>query len=98
MPRQRRDVVGRDASLLWQSEGHQPEHCQVLLLGPGHNERQNLFDSEDLDSNDMYFAQLKAFMQTVDGHHAGNLLDAESAIQQLQFAIKARGQGFDKHE
>ena len=88
------EIVGGDASLLWQSEGDRPESCRVMLLGLEHNTRRVLFESEDLDANEMYIAQLKQLIKAVEGGEAGDLLDAESASRQIHFALKARGQAF----
>ncbi len=88
------EIVGSDASLLWQSEGNRPETCRVLLLDPGHNTPRVLFECEDLDSNEMYLVQLKHFIEAARDGDAGDLLDAESATRQIDFALRARAQAF----
>ena len=82
------EIVGSEGSLLWQSEGVNPESCSVCLYRRG--ECQVLYESADLDSNEMYITLLEKFLNAVNGEPVSDLLDGDLAIEELKAALQAR--------
>ncbi len=86
------EIVGSEGTLLWESEGTNPEYCRVRLFHQQGDEHQNLFETSDVDTNAMYIILLKRFLGAVNGDVILDLLDGEMAVEELQAALAARSE------
>lgn len=86
------EIVGSEGSLLWESEGAQPERCTVRLYRRDAKEWQMLYETPDLDANAMYLTLLEKFIDSVNGMIVPDLLDGHMAVEELKAALAARAE------
>ena len=81
------EIVGSQATLLWESEGKQPERCVVRALETARTAI--LYESADLPGNEPYVEELRAFLAAIEGASAP-LLDGATATAELAVALAAQ--------
>jgi predicted dehydrogenase len=83
------EVVGEKGTLIWHSDGKNPERCQVRLFDAEENAWRNLFSIPAVDINLPYFRLMEEFLSEVAGEGSGLLLDAGTAAHELRVALAA---------
>jgi predicted dehydrogenase len=85
------EIVGEDGTLEWRSEGKAPEQVHVRVWRAGAGRWEDLYRSAAYDANEMYLAELRHFIDCVEGR-AEPLLDIDGARRVLALALTARGE------
>lgn len=83
------EVVGDKGTLIWHSDGKNPEHCTVRLFDAEKNTWRNLLICSAIDAGLPYFRLMEAFLGEVTGKGSYNLLDVKSAAHELEVALVA---------
>lgn len=84
------EIIGEKGTLLWRSEGKNPEHCEVRFFDAGTREWSYLLNEESLDASPMYREMMQAFIDNIGAQdNRSGLLDGETAIQELKTALAA---------
>ncbi|MCE9639656.1 MAG: Gfo/Idh/MocA family oxidoreductase [Betaproteobacteria bacterium] len=90
------EIVGTDGTLLWQSDGKQPERCLVRIYRQAAGAWETLVDIADVDGGRPYVEQVREFMAALQGGDGGQLLAAELAAQELRVALAALQSAADR--
>ncbi|HDH08781.1 MAG TPA: Gfo/Idh/MocA family oxidoreductase, partial [Gammaproteobacteria bacterium] len=61
------EIVGTKGTLIWQSEGKQPEQCMVKIFHSDSQEWEILFETHDLDNTSPYLTLMKQFTSAIQG-------------------------------
>lgn len=88
------EIVGSEGTLLWESEGADPEQCRVRAFTRGGSRWAILHECAAVDPDAMYRTLLARFLETVRGQAAEDMLDGTSATEVLAIALAAR----DSHD
>lgn len=79
-------IHGTEGSLIWESEGKQPEECRVRLLRQ--SESTLLFEDNKLDVDEPYRRMLRAFFQCIENPASDCCLQtSEEAVAALTMAL-----------
>ena len=79
------EIVGDKGTLIWQSEGKQPEHCTVRLYTSDAQEWQTIYENQDVDAQTMYKDMMKMFLQSIQtSNPTPDLLTASGAYNDLK--------------
>lgn len=84
------EIVGTEGTLIWESEGKAPEHCRVRRFHRDDDAWITLLETPDLDPNAAYRAMLDRFLDACGGAPADDLLDAATAVRELETALAVR--------
>lgn len=85
------DIAGAEGTLVWASEGKNPESCTVRLYEAGKGGWTTLLADDALDAAPMYGAMLADFISVLKGGAAGDtrLLTGRDALDVLHVALAA---------
>ncbi len=83
------EIVGEQGTLVWHSEGKQPEKCEVRLFLKGFNDWKTVYSNENEDINNAYDRQMKAFIESLSGAKT-SLSTAEDGVAALKIGLLAR--------
>lgn len=86
------EVVGDAGTLVWESEGKNPERCTVRLYERGAEREECLLDLPEVDANQPYVVQIEKFIAAIRGGTADELHRVDEAADLVQMAIRAREQ------
>lgn len=86
------EIVGTGGSLIWESEGQDPEFCSVKLVLKDEPPR-ILYENRNVDANIMYVLLIEKFLQAVRGKEKGSLLMGAEAVKQLAIALGMKSPG-----
>lgn len=84
------EVVGSEGTLLWSSQGKNPEDCTVRLFTASDKTWRTLYDSRGVDVNEPYVKLVSAFFDSVRGKPHATLLTGAQAKRVLQVALMAK--------
>ncbi|MEX2525586.1 MAG: Gfo/Idh/MocA family oxidoreductase [Gammaproteobacteria bacterium] len=84
------ELVGSEGTLLWESEGADPEHCRVRLFRRDRGDWQTLYESQGVDADAMYRALLHRFLDASGGEPPADLLDGRMALMELAVALAVK--------
>lgn len=87
------ELVGSGGTLLWESEGANPEHCRVRLFCRDGKQWEILHETEAVDADDMYRTLLTRFLAALRGEEAADLLDGSLAVAELAVALAVKQPG-----
>ncbi len=90
------EIVGSEGTLVWLSEGKQPERCRVRLYEAQSGEWQDLFADEDLDANLPYETLMARFASLITGAEDDGLLDGRTAASELAVALAGKRAASDE--
>ncbi|MBW2660708.1 MAG: Gfo/Idh/MocA family oxidoreductase [Deltaproteobacteria bacterium] len=82
------EIVGTKGTLLWQSEGKNPEACIVKLYTKKINTLETLFKDTNMDGNKPYVCLAQQFIAAIKNAHS-SLLTGETALSELHIALAA---------
>jgi predicted dehydrogenase len=82
------EIVGAKGILIWQSEGKNPEKCNVRFYDKNREVWESLFVSENLDANEPYEKLMEYFIKAIRGQDVP-LLKGRQAAEELSIALKA---------
>lgn len=83
------EIVGTNGTLIWQSEGKNPERCLVKLYRADSESWETLTDIEDMDVTKPYVELMQTFVSALSGESATELLDAATAAKELHLTLAA---------
>ena len=83
------EVVGVDGTLLWSSEGKEPERVRVTWYDADRGRHEDVYTDAAYDGNRMYVEEMRHFLDCVSGATAP-ALDLEQAVHVLALALEAR--------
>jgi predicted dehydrogenase len=86
------EIIGQDGMLIWDSEGKQPERCEVRLYRTATARWEVLLRDEDLDLGAPYLEMMKDFTTALAGRPS-RLQTLGEAKTRLEAALAARGTG-----
>lgn len=84
------EIICQDGMLIWNSEGKQPERCEVRMYQVAKANWEVIFTSDDLDPEQPYIDMMADFFSAVEGHQS-RLQTLEEARDRLEVALKAHG-------
>lgn len=82
------EIVGAKGIIIWQSEGKNPEKCNVRFYDKDREIWETLFVSENLDANEPYQKLMEYFIEALQGQDVP-LLKGRQAAEELSIALKA---------
>jgi predicted dehydrogenase len=80
------EIAGTEGTLIWTSEGRDPEHCSVRLRPPGNAPWESLIEDSALDTGAPYAALMQRFL----AGGSEDLLDLRGGAADLAVALAAR--------
>lgn len=83
------EIAGSEGTLIWASEGKNPESCVVKLYTCRAKRWTILYESQQEDGNQPYVRMLRAFLDSVAGPAHRDLLTAAQAASTLAVALDA---------
>jgi len=83
------EIVGDKGMLLWQSEGKNPEICNVRFFPNGGSNQDILADNIKINSNSMYEELIRNFCSALKGEN-NELLNGKQALEQLSIVQKIK--------
>lgn len=83
------EIAGELGTLVWLSEGKQPERCQVRLFRADKGHWETVLSTEALEMNTMYEQMLGEFVRALDGESVA-LLTGREAARELGTALAVR--------
>lgn len=81
------EIIGRKGTLLWESEGKNPEHCRVRFYDAGSNAWEVLYESKALDINAAYKVLMEKFLAAVESGDEGDLLTGRKALSDVEIVL-----------
>ncbi len=78
------EVVGANGTLIWESEGKDPEKCTVKYCDRKSKNFKNIFFDSNLDSNLPYENLAREFISSIKQGSKGKILTARNAVAQLK--------------
>jgi predicted dehydrogenase len=82
------EIVGDRGTLIWSSEGKDPEQCSVRLFEASTGQWTTLLSDHAIDTNAPFVAELDAFTRLVAGE-SSVMLNVGSAVEVLSVALAA---------
>jgi predicted dehydrogenase len=82
------EIIGTDGTLIWESEGKNPEHCRVRIYEKNSGCWKTLLEQEGVDVSLFYQRQIEEFVTAID-RESGRLADAAQGYQALKVALAA---------
>lgn len=86
------EVVGAEGSVVWLSEGKNPEQCTVRRYTPAEG-WETLYAQEALDAAPMYFDMMERFVLTIQNRESQDLLTGRAARSELACVLAAHRSG-----
>jgi len=84
------EIVGSQGTLIWNSEGKNPENCTVRLFLSSSQQWQVLYENNDLDSSGIYKEMLGSFISAIDtDRDPADLLTGRQAAHDLEIVLAA---------
>lgn len=83
------EVVGDKGTLIWYSDGKNPEHCTVRIFDDAAGVWRDLLVMPTVDTARPYVRLMEEFLKEVAGDGSGLLLDARDAAHELGVALSA---------
>ncbi len=83
------EIAGAEGSLIWRSEGKNPERCEVRLFRAATDEPTMLYESHDLEADQPYRDLMRDFVASLSGSVSPNLLSGRQAREALANALAA---------
>ncbi len=89
------EVCGDDASLIWESDGRDPEDCRVLRVDGNGRAPDTLFQDSDLDASVMYRRLMEEFAAAIEGRSTAlaTLEEGAAALAVALAALQSAEQG-----
>ena len=84
------EIIGTQGTLVWQSEGKKPEHCEVRLYSSENRQWSQVFHSHDLELNRPYALLMREYIEAISGGAAPTLLRGRQALTVLAIALAAK--------
>ena len=78
------EIVGENGTLIWESEGKNPEKCVVKFCDRKSNQYKELLVNNNIDINYCYEILAKEFITSIENSSNDKLLMAKDAIKQLK--------------
>ncbi len=82
------EIIGSDGTLIWESEGKNPEQCRVRVYEKESGGWRTLLEQEGVDASLFYERQIKEFISAIE-QPSDQLADAAQGRQALQVALAA---------
>lgn len=82
------EIVGTEGTLVWTSEGRDPEHCSVRFRPPANRAWEIILEQPDLDRGAPYVELMRRFLG--GGGNEDDLLDARGGAENLAVALAAK--------
>ncbi len=89
------EIAGTEGSLIWRSEGKQPERCEVRLFRAAGGGVTTLFDDDALDIDQPYRDVIRDFAASLSSGAGTDLLSGRQAREVLAVALAAREAAMD---
>lgn len=86
------EIVGTAGSLIWNSEGKQPEACTVRYYSAADQHWETLVAERDLDNSSPYLRLMESFVSALSGNESQLHTGREAALN-LATALAARRAG-----
>ena len=86
------EVVGENGSVIWLSEGKNPESCMVRRHVAGRG-WETVFRDDALDASHMYAELMRRFVDAAQGRGDGELLTGRQAERELAAVLAAHSSG-----
>lgn len=83
------EIVGSAGTLIWESEGKQPERCLVRLYRANTGKWETLFFIDEVDTAKPYMDLMEVFTLALSGASPESLLDSTMAAKELHLALAA---------
>lgn len=80
------EIAGTEGTLVWTSEGRDPEYCSVRFRPPGGGPGEAIVEDPAVDTNAPYAELMQRFL----GGDCDDLLDLRGAAEDLAVAVAAR--------
>lgn len=84
------EIVGANGTLIWSSEGKNPEVCSVRWYNCEQKAWHVLYESKQIDTNQPYVELMKAFVESVKGTPHPSLLTGAQAKRTLETALAVK--------
>ena len=91
------EIVGTEGTLIWRSEGKQPEVCSVHCFEERTGCWETLYQTDALDVERPYQELMRQFVELLDGASSTELLDGRTAARELEVALSARVASAEGH-
>ena len=82
------EIVGSKGTLIWESEGKNPEHCRVRFYDGDNKEWKTLLE-EQIDISKPYMDLMESFVENIKTGKGDNLLTGAQAAEELKTALAA---------
>lgn len=82
------EIVGSEGTLIWNSEGKNPENCLIKIFEKSSKQWQILFESNSIDLSLSYIELVKDFIAAINQKHH-NLATAKEAFDALNVVISS---------
>lgn len=82
------EIVGDQGTLIWHSNGKNPERCHVRFFSEEKNEWEKLYENKDEPANDAYQRLAKQFLDAVS-NDASALASGDDGLRALRIALAA---------
>ena len=83
------EIVGTEGTLVWISEGKNPERCRVRIFPASTGKWETLLSSDGIDETMPYEKLMQSFLDAMEGR-SNVLLDGRAAARELGVALAAR--------
>ena len=84
------EIIGTEGTVIWRSEGKNPEHCVIRVFEQNTQSWTTLLDTKDLDGNLCYIKLIEAFIKTIEGEKDERLATAEEGLSALKLVMAAK--------
>jgi predicted dehydrogenase len=84
------EIVGTMGTLIWQSDGKQPEQCKVSLFTIATGMWETIYSNEQIEVSDPYSRLMQEFIKAISNKTSETLLSAEIAARELHIAMAAK--------
>jgi predicted dehydrogenase len=82
------EIIGTDGTLIWESEGKNPEQCRVRIYDKKSGCWKTLLEQDGVDAALFYQRQIEEFVAAID-QESDRLADATQGYQALKVALAA---------
>jgi predicted dehydrogenase len=86
------EIVGSHGTLIWNSEGKNPEQCTVKLYQAATCSWEVVYHSVNVDGNEPYIKLIEDFLNVIEGSQSDTLLTGAHARRNLEVTLQAKSQ------